>query len=78
MMSSVVGIDPEALDLQRADSASTDSKSANSKNTNAKNTDSEIPYSEKTDAASIAIGDAVTVQFEAWGEDYRLPVFCRR
>ena len=83
MMSSVVGVDPEALDLEHADSRSADSKRTNSKNTNSKstnskNTDSETPHSEKTDSASIAIGDAVTVQFEAWGEDYRLPVFSRR
>jgi len=27
---------------------------------------------------SVAVGDAVDVQFEAWGEDYLMPVFQRR
>jgi uncharacterized OB-fold protein len=31
-----------------------------------------------SDPETIAIGDAVDVQFEQWGEDYLLPVFKRR
>lgn len=30
------------------------------------------------DPENVAVGDAVEVQFEAWGGDYKMPVFSRR